>query len=110
MVNIPEPSCLDAALERKALDEGFLFTPVYKENRLYLQWLRYGKPKDFPFQEPIHKQVIQDIESRAKVGHKKYGKYITPHDGDNYLQHLYEELLDAAHYIKAAIEERKQCE
>lgn len=58
-------------------------------------------------QPPIHHIVMEDIMKRAQFGYKKYGKFIKPLDGDDYLQHLYEELLDAAHYIKAIIEERK---
>lgn len=103
---IPECTCLDSAYERDCLDEGYYFPPAFEENKIYLNWIKLGKPKHLDPQ-PIHKQVIKDIERRATLGRAKYGKYIHPHDGDDYLQHLYEELLDAAHYIKAAIEERK---
>ena len=44
--------------------------------------------------------VIEDLLGRAAVGYKKYGKSLQPHDGRDSLQDLYEELLDAAQYIK----------
>lgn len=119
MHKVPVPSCVEAAYERKCLEEGYYFKPIYPENQAYLDFIRNGSKQEVqrvtemavaqPTKNntPIHVRVIQDITARAEFGKKKYGKYITPHDGDDYLQHLYEELLDAAHYIKAMIEERK---
>ena len=52
-------------------------------------------------------QVIQDMKERYEFGLEKYGIPVRPFDGEDYLQHLYEELLDAAVYIKAAMKERK---
>ena len=51
-------------------------------------------------------QVIMDMKERYEFGLQKYGKPVRPHDGEDYLQHLYEELLDACVYIKAAMKER----
>ncbi len=51
-------------------------------------------------------QVIKDMHDRYEFGLKKYGKPARAHDGEDYLQHLYEELLDACVYIKAAMKER----
>ena len=50
--------------------------------------------------------VVDDIREREKVGYKKYGKALLPHDGRDSMQDLYEELLDAAQYIKKVMEER----
>ena len=38
-MQIPKPSCLDAAFERKAIDQGLEKNPVFPENKLYLQSL-----------------------------------------------------------------------
>jgi hypothetical protein len=44
--------------------------------------------------------VIEDLQSRSDVGIKKYGTTIHQNNKDNFLNHLYEELLDAAQYCK----------
>lgn len=48
-------------------------------------------------------KVITDLQARAEVGFKKYGTTTerTDLNNDDWLQHLYEELLDAAVYINA---------
>ena len=48
-------------------------------------------------------KVITDLQTRAAVGFKKYGTNTERTDlsADDWLQHLYEELLDAAVYINA---------
>ena len=50
--------------------------------------------------------VVADIREREAVGHKKYGKPLLPNDGRDSMQDLYEELLDAAQYIRKFMEER----
>jgi len=54
----------------------------------------------------ITEQVIEDLRQRAEVGLAKYGRPLTPFNGRDALQDLYEELLDAAQYIKQAMIER----
>ena len=39
---------------------------------------------------------------------KKYGRPVLSNDGQDYLQHLYEEILDAAVYLRAKLEEEKK--
>ncbi len=56
---------------------------------------------------PVMPQVMQDLEDRYQLGLERYGKPVKPMDGEDYLKHLYEELMDACVYIKAVIEERK---
>lgn len=51
--------------------------------------------------------VIADLRDRAEVGFKKYGCTID-RSPDDMLQHLYEELLDAAMYIKTRINQEKK--
>lgn len=53
----------------------------------------------------IVKEVRNDLLKRSKVGIKKYG--VTLDEADlklsEWLQHAYEECLDQANYLKAAI-------
>lgn len=54
--------------------------------------------------------VIEDMKNRNEEGAKKYNRYLQTDCPDNMLQHLYEELLDAAVYIKTQIEKNKNNE
>lgn len=50
--------------------------------------------------------VILDIEQLCAKRQVKYGTHLQAHNGRDALQDLYEELIDAALYIKQAIMER----
>lgn len=50
--------------------------------------------------------VMVDMASRDKLGRERYGLPLQPHNGRDMLRDIYEELLDAAVYIRAAIYER----
>jgi ribosomal protein S7 len=64
--------------------------------------------KNFPTPEsPISDLVIKDLQDRTKLGISKYGQALTKHTKEDMIQHLYEELLDAAQYIRTIIEIRK---
>ena len=54
----------------------------------------------------ITKDVIADLIERERFGALKYGKYLTHHTTEDTMQHLYEELLDAALYIKTEMKKR----
>ena len=51
--------------------------------------------------------VIQDLLSRAKRGVEKYNTTLEQNNHDDFLNHLYEELLDAAQYVKKEITVRE---
>ena len=51
--------------------------------------------------------VIHDMKERQNFGLQKYGKSLTVNTDEDMLQHLYEELLDGAVYIKTLINQRK---
>ncbi len=58
--------------------------------------------KEIEFRDPIIEKVVDQLVSRSDVGFKKYNVTL---DGDNsslltWLQHLQEELLDAANYVE----------
>jgi len=60
------------------------------------------KPKD-----GITWLVIQDLLSRAKRGVEKYNTTLEQNNHDDFLNHMYEELLDAAQYVKKEMTVRK---
>lgn len=55
----------------------------------------------------IQDLVIQDIETRKKIGLARYKTLLRPFNGRDVMQDLYEELIDALFYLRAEIEERK---
>lgn len=48
----------------------------------------------------IQDQVIADLEARKELGFSKYGTLLYAKNGRSFAQDLYEELLDAACYLK----------
>ena len=56
---------------------------------------------------PILGMVLADLTNRALEGKERYGEPLLAHNGRNALWDLYQELLDAAMYIRQAIEEQK---
>jgi hypothetical protein len=56
--------------------------------------------------ESITLDVIADLKQREQFGALKYGKFLTHHSSEDMMQHLYEELLDAALYIKTEMKKR----
>lgn len=50
--------------------------------------------------------VLEDMRARDALGHRKYGKHLTPHDGRDSLRDAYEEALDLAVYLRKAMFER----
>lgn len=56
----------------------------------------------------IQDLVLEDIEARKQLGIRKYGTALQAHNGRDMLQDLYEEILDAAIYLRGLIEESKQ--
>ena len=67
----------------------------------YLRNQREGNRDD-----SITLDVIKDLKDREKFGALKYGKFLTHHTTEDTMQHLYEELLDAALYIKTEMKKR----
>ena len=50
--------------------------------------------------DTITKSVIEELKSRSERGIKKYNTTLDQNNKDDFMNHLYEELLDAAQYIK----------
>lgn len=95
------PSCFDSAMEREALLAGLIPDPTFSENK---EW---GQPAPVPNKFPeIWKLVIVDMNKRNEFGISKYKTALQPHNGRDALKDAYEEILDAAVYLKQAIYER----
>ena len=56
----------------------------------------------------IHDLVIVDIAQRKQFGLDKYGTYLQAGNGRKSLRDAYEEVLDAACYIRTLIEEEER--
>jgi hypothetical protein len=54
----------------------------------------------------MHDLVIKDMQDRAEFGYSKYGQYLKSNDGRDTLIDTYQEILDAAQYIRKLIYER----
>ena len=67
----------------------------------YLRNQKEGNKED-----SITLDVIADLREREQFGALKYGKFLTHHTTEDTMQHLYEELLDAALYIKTEMKKR----
>jgi hypothetical protein len=63
--------------------------------------------KEANHEDSITNDVINDLRVREQFGALKYGKFLTHHTTEDTMQHLYEELLDAALYIKTEMKKRK---
>lgn len=103
--NFPEwryimPNIDDCRQYEKEMEQAFSNdVPAAK----YAGWclgVNYSPPNLPPVQEPIEDLVAKDLKDRARWGIQKYGHAL--HESmDDMIQHLYEELLDGASYIKA---------
>ena len=56
---------------------------------------------------PIWELVVQDMKARDMLGRARYGTPLQAHNGRMALQDAYEEILDAAVYLRQVIEEGK---
>lgn len=56
--------------------------------------------------DPLARQVRADLIERAEAGLRKYGAYLTTHNGRDALWDWYQELLDGVMYARQANLER----
>lgn len=57
---------------------------------------------------PIAHHLVQaDLEDRLQLGIRRYGQPLQPHNGRNHLRDAYEEALDLAVYLRAALHEQE---
>lgn len=57
--------------------------------------------------DDVWELVKADMTARQVKGKAEYGRPVVAHDDVDWLQHAYEECLDMAVYLKAAIEQRR---
>lgn len=76
--------------------------PQKKELELY-ERQKLPTANDNPI---IHHLVQKDLEDRLRVGIETYGQPLRPFNGRDVLIDVYQELLDAACYIRQTIYER----
>ena len=77
-------------------------------------WNVWKMQKDYTYQDKMRyftqpnstDEVIKDLKDREQMGLNKYGEFVHE-SSDDMLQHLYEEILDSAVYIKTEINRRK---
>jgi len=68
------------------------------------------EPPPHPGRVDVTPLVIAELERRSKAGTEKYGTKLQTFNGRRPLVDLYQELLDAAQYIRQEIEERATAE
>lgn len=69
--------------------------------------MQFGEPPPVPNDLPsMHDLVMQDMAARKQFGLDKYKSLLQPFNGRDPLKDLYEEILDAAVYIRQALWER----
>lgn len=65
------------------------------------------QPKPTPNNNPaVWDLVLSDMAARDKLGKARYGTRLQPHNGRDNLWDAYEEAIDLAFYLRAAIFER----
>lgn len=65
-------------------------------------------PVHVPGEPSAHDLVIADMAERKAYGLRKYGTLLQLGNGRDHLEDVYEELLDAAAYIRLELERRRR--
>lgn len=60
-------------------------------------------PDDYFVKDDVTKNVMLDLAERSRRGYKKYNTTLEENNHQNMLQHMYEEALDFAQYLKKEI-------
>jgi len=61
--------------------------------------------EDYYVKDEVTKAVMLELAERSRKGYKKYGTTLNENNHQNMLQHMYEEALDFAQYLKKEITE-----
>jgi hypothetical protein len=91
-----QPDSLDAALEQRALQQGWKFKPAFGQ----------PAPKQINAAPSMWPMVMKDMTNRDRFGIEKYGVGLKAHNGRDPLQDAYEEALDLCVYLRQALYER----
>jgi hypothetical protein len=71
-------------------------------------WTAQPPPVHVPGAVSVHDLVIADVTGRKNFGFRKHGTLLQVDNGRDSLQDTYEEILDAACYLRQEIERRKR--
>ena len=78
------------------------FNPKFLETPSNVD-LEIKYPDDYFVKDEITKAVMLELAARSRKGYKKYGTTLHENNHQNMLQHMYEEALDFAQYLKKEI-------
>jgi DNA-directed RNA polymerase len=78
------------------------FNPKFLETQSNID-LKIKYPEDNFVKDEITKAVMLELAERSIKGYKKYGTTLHENNHQNMLQHMYEEALDFAQYLKKEI-------
>lgn len=98
--------------KEEELGQGFdyKFCPICGVLVIYLrEKLELNKPELDPIpndQPAVWDLVMVDMKDRDQMGLQKYKTRLQPHNGRDFLKDTYQELLDAAVYIRGLLYER----
>lgn len=65
--------------------------------------------QSYEIKDDIVADVCLRLVQRSQVGIKKYGTTLKENNTDNFLNHLFEELLDASLYIQKELDNKSVC-
>lgn len=99
-------SCRIGALDNPVLG-GYVGCPIHDPNKRIFNDLSIFRDVH-PLKDEITQAVIDDLKARSDKGVKKYNTTLHDNNKDDFMNHLYEELLDAAQYCKKELSFTKE--
>jgi hypothetical protein len=90
--------------DSKSYREYMTYLEKQMENNMTTTFDKLVEQDSIPSpKDNITKAVMEDLKSRSDRGFKKYGTTLHENNHQNMLQHMYEEALDFAQYLKKEI-------
>ena len=74
------------------------------QSKSFREFREYKEYMEKITKDKITNAVIEDLTSRAERGYVKYNTTLGENNHQNMLQHMYEEALDFAQYLKKEID------
>ncbi len=72
-------------------------------DKINMDGFKIKQADDYFVKDEVTKAVMLELAERSRKGHKKYGTTLHENNHQNMLQHMYEEALDFAQYLKKEI-------
>ena len=73
-------------------------------DRINMDGFKIKQADDYYVKDEVTKAVILELAERSRKGYKKYVTTLNENNHQNMLQHMYEEALDFAQYLKKEID------